>query len=33
MTIPELNHRFPEDADLDAAWEQGMARFRLSGAI
>jgi AcrR family transcriptional regulator len=28
MTILELNHRFPEDADLDAAWERGLKAFR-----
>ena len=31
MTILELNGRFPEDADLDAAWERGaeaLARYR-----
>ncbi len=28
MTILELNDRFPGDADLDAAWEQGIAAFR-----
>jgi AcrR family transcriptional regulator len=28
MTILELNRRFPEDADLDAAWERGLAAFR-----
>ncbi|MGN6377332.1 MAG: TetR/AcrR family transcriptional regulator [Gaiellales bacterium] len=28
MTILELNHRFPPDADLDAAWERGMRAFR-----
>ena len=28
MTILELNGRFPPDADLDAAWEQGIAAFR-----
>jgi AcrR family transcriptional regulator len=28
MTILELNHRFPPDADLDAAWEHGIAAFR-----
>jgi Tetracyclin repressor-like, C-terminal domain len=25
MTILELNGRFPADADLDAAWQRGMA--------
>jgi AcrR family transcriptional regulator len=28
MTILELNHRFPPDADLDAAWEHGINAFR-----
>jgi AcrR family transcriptional regulator len=28
MTILELNGRFPADADLDAAWERGIASFR-----
>jgi AcrR family transcriptional regulator len=28
MTILELNNRFPPDADLDAAWEHGIAAFR-----
>jgi AcrR family transcriptional regulator len=28
MTILELNGRFPEDADLDAAWAAGMRAFR-----
>jgi AcrR family transcriptional regulator len=28
MTILELNRRFPDDADLDAAWERGLAAFR-----
>jgi hypothetical protein len=27
MTILELNRRFPPDADLDAAWEQGIRAF------
>jgi AcrR family transcriptional regulator len=27
MVILELNGRFPPDADLDAAWEQGVASF------
>ena len=27
MTILELNGRFPPDADLDAAWERGLAGF------
>jgi AcrR family transcriptional regulator len=28
MTILELNNRFPPDADLDAAWQHGIAAFR-----
>jgi AcrR family transcriptional regulator len=28
MVVLELNGRFPPDADLDAAWEQGVAAFR-----
>ena len=28
MTNLELNGRFPPDADLDAAWERGIAAFR-----
>jgi AcrR family transcriptional regulator len=28
MTILELNDRFPPGADLDAAWEHGIAAFR-----
>lgn len=28
MTILELDRRFPPDADLDAAWERGIAAFR-----
>lgn len=28
MTILELNNRFPPDANLDAAWERGIAAFR-----
>ena len=28
LTILELNGRFPADADLDAAWEQGLDAFR-----
>jgi AcrR family transcriptional regulator len=27
MTILELNRRFPPDADLEAAWEQGIQAF------
>jgi len=30
MTSLELNGRFPRDADLDAAWEQGVAALRSS---
>jgi AcrR family transcriptional regulator len=29
MTILELNGRFPPDADLDAAWEQGLAALSV----
>jgi AcrR family transcriptional regulator len=28
MTILELDHRFPPDADLDAAWARGISAFR-----
>jgi AcrR family transcriptional regulator len=28
MTILELNNRFPPDADLDAAWSQGLAALQ-----
>ena len=28
MTILELDGRFPADADLDAAWQSGLAEFR-----
>ncbi len=28
MTNLELNRRFPEDADLDAAWKRGLQAFR-----
>jgi AcrR family transcriptional regulator len=28
MTILELNNRFPPEANLDAAWEHGIAAFR-----
>jgi Tetracyclin repressor-like, C-terminal domain len=28
MVLLELDHRFPADADLDAAWEAGIAAFR-----
>jgi hypothetical protein len=30
MTILELNHRFPADADLDAAWSRGMSALEAS---
>ena len=30
MTILELNGRFPPDADLDAAWREGIRAFRSS---
>jgi AcrR family transcriptional regulator len=30
MTILELDRRFPPDADLDAAWRQGLRAFRVS---
>ena len=30
MTILELNHRFPRDADLDAAWRRGLAALQAS---
>jgi len=30
MTILELNNRFPHDADLDAAWERGIAALAPS---
>jgi AcrR family transcriptional regulator len=30
MTILELNHRFPPEADLDAAWALGIAGLRAS---
>jgi hypothetical protein len=30
MTILELNDRFPRDADLDAAWDRGLAALRAS---
>jgi AcrR family transcriptional regulator len=30
MTNLELNGRFPPDADLDAAWERGLAAFRAA---
>jgi hypothetical protein len=29
MTILELNGRFPDDADLDAAWQRGLDAFRV----
>ena len=28
MVMLELDHRFPADADLDAAWEAGIAAFQ-----
>ena len=28
MVLNELNDRFPEDADVDAAWSRGLAAFR-----
>jgi AcrR family transcriptional regulator len=28
MVMLELDHRFPPDADLDAAWQAGVAAFR-----
>jgi hypothetical protein len=31
MTILELNERFPPDADLDAAWTQGLTAFTRKG--
>jgi hypothetical protein len=27
MVMLELDHRFPPDADLDAAWRAGIAAF------
>jgi AcrR family transcriptional regulator len=30
MTILELNHRFPDDADLDAAWRRGLKALQDS---
>jgi AcrR family transcriptional regulator len=30
MTILELNDRFPPDADLDAAWQRGIAALQAS---
>jgi len=30
MTILELDRRFPPDADLDAAWRQGLQAFRAN---
>jgi hypothetical protein len=30
MIILELNCRFPGDADLDAAWQRGLAAFRAA---
>lgn len=32
MTILELNDRFPPGADIDAAWESGLAAFRRSAS-
>src|SRR5919112_6380011 len=31
MVILELDGRFPPDADLDAAWARGLARFSAAG--
>ena len=28
MVMLELDHRFPPDADLDAAWRAGVAAFQ-----
>ena len=33
MMILELNNRFPADADLDAAWQRGMASLDPSGGV
>lgn len=30
MVMLELDHRFPPDADLDAAWRAGLAAFRTA---
>ena len=30
MTVLELNHRFPPDADLQAAWRRGMQALEIS---
>jgi AcrR family transcriptional regulator len=30
MTILELNHRFPEDADVDGAWRRGIAALQAA---
>lgn len=30
MTVLELNGRFPEDADLDAAWQRGMTALHAA---
>lgn len=30
MTILELNQRFPDDADIEAAWDRGLALFARS---
>jgi AcrR family transcriptional regulator len=32
MAINELNRRFPDEADLDAAWERGLSAFRREAA-
>ena len=32
MTILELNRRFPEDADLDGAWSEGIRAFETQAA-
>jgi hypothetical protein len=32
MTILELNKRFPADADLDAAWKQGINALKTEAA-
>jgi hypothetical protein len=28
MVMVEFDHRFPPDADLDAAWQAGIAAFQ-----
>jgi AcrR family transcriptional regulator len=33
MTILELNNRFPADADLDAAWQRGMAALDPASGV